>query len=83
MSQVATPDAQVPKLLISHCCAPQRTGFSQVSAALRVLEHLDTVVPDYVSRFTGPLVKLFVVIQHDHKQSGLALAPVAGCVTCC
>lgn len=51
---------------------------AQVSAALQILKHLDTVVPDYVSRFTGSLVKLFACIQQDHKQGGNTLMPVPG-----
>ena len=52
----------------------------QVSAALRILGHLDTVAPDYVGRLTGSLVRLFVVVQQDHKQHGAALAPIPGWV---
>ena len=51
----------------------------QVSAALRILAHLDEVAPDYVYRMTGSLVKLFVVIQADHKQHSTALLPIPGC----
>ena len=50
----------------------------QVSSALRILTHLDTLAPDYVTRFTAAFVKLYMSIQHEHKTGGTALAPVAG-----
>lgn len=45
-----------------------------VCATLKILHHLDKVAPDYVTRFTGPLVKLFQCIEREHTSHGTVLA---------
>ena len=50
-------------------------------ATLRTLQILDASAHDYVSRFTGQMVKLFSCIEREHTNGGMTLASsgVAGC----
>ena len=43
-------------------------------ATLKILQTLDKTAPDYVTKFTGPLVKLFHCIEREHTAHGTALA---------
>lgn len=45
-----------------------------VCATLKILQHLDKVAPDYVTRFTPNLVKLFQCIEREHTSHGTVLA---------